>query len=78
VAAGLLPESQAAELLEHSICCDACALLLRQATQDLVEETTEQEITQLSAIPSAQEDWQQSLRKDSARHNTTATREGMP
>lgn len=61
VATGLLPESRAAELLEHSTRCDACALLLRQATEDLTDEVTEQEITQMSALPSAQEEWQQSL-----------------
>jgi CHAT domain-containing protein/tetratricopeptide (TPR) repeat protein len=61
VATGLLPESRAAELLEHSTGCDACALLLRQATEDFTDEVTEQEITQISALPSAQEEWQQSL-----------------
>jgi CHAT domain-containing protein/tetratricopeptide (TPR) repeat protein len=61
VAAGLLRKSQAAELLEHSTRCDACGLLLRQATQDFADEVTEQEITQISALPSAQEECQQSL-----------------
>ena len=61
VATGLLPESRAAELLEHSTHCDACALLLRQATQDFADEVTEEEITQISALSSAQEEWQQSL-----------------
>jgi CHAT domain-containing protein/tetratricopeptide (TPR) repeat protein len=61
VAAGLLRKSRAAELLKHSTRCDACGLLLRQATQDFADEVTEQEITQISALPSAQEEWQQSL-----------------
>ena len=61
LAAGLLPESQAAEALEHSINCDACGLLLRQAVQDFAEEASEQEITELSALPSAQIEWQRSL-----------------
>jgi len=61
VATGLQPESRAAELLEHSTRCDACALLLRQATEDFTDEVTEQEITQISALPSAQKEWQQSL-----------------
>lgn len=61
VAAGLLPESQAAELLEHAIRCDVCRSLLREATQDFAEEVTEQEIAQLSALPSAQEEWHRSL-----------------
>ena len=61
VAAGLLPESQTAEALEHSINCDACGLLLRQAVQDFAEEATEQEIMELSALPSAHIEWQRSL-----------------
>ena len=61
VAAGLLPESRTAEALEHSINCDACGLLLRQAVQDFAEEATEQEIMELSALPGAQIEWQRSL-----------------
>ena len=61
VAAGQLPESQVAELLEHSTHCDACGLLLRQSIQDFAEEATEQEIECLAALPSAQQEWQQSL-----------------
>ena len=61
VATGLQPELRAAELLEHSTHCDACALLLRQATEDFTDEVTEQEITQISALPSAQKEWQRSL-----------------
>jgi len=61
VATGLQPESRTAELLEHSTRCDACALLLREAAEDFTDEVTEQEITQLSALPSAQEEWQQSF-----------------
>jgi len=61
VATGQLAESRAAELLEHSTRCDACALLLRQATEDFTDEVTEQEIKQISALPSTQDEWQQSL-----------------
>ena len=61
VATGQLAESRAAELLEHSTRCGACALLLRQATEDFTDEVTEQEITQISALLSAQDEWQQSL-----------------
>jgi CHAT domain-containing protein/cytochrome c-type biogenesis protein CcmH/NrfG len=61
VATGLLPESRAAELLEHSTRCDACALLFRQATEDLTDELTEQETTQIRALLSTQQEWQQSL-----------------
>lgn len=61
VTAGLLPEIQVAELLEHSIRCDICRSLLRQATQDFAEEVTEQESTQLSSLASARPAWQQSI-----------------
>ena len=61
VAAGQLPDSQATDLLEHSTHCDACGLLLRQAIQDFTEEVADQEIGCLTALPSAQQEWQQSL-----------------
>jgi CHAT domain-containing protein len=54
-------ESHAAKLLEHSTECDACGLLLRQATLDFAEDATEQEIGRLSTLPSSQAEWQQSL-----------------
>jgi CHAT domain-containing protein/tetratricopeptide (TPR) repeat protein len=75
VAAGLMPESRAAELLEHSTRCDACALLLRQATQDFADEITEQEITHIRALASAQEEWQQSLAQ---RLSATESGRGKP
>jgi CHAT domain-containing protein len=61
VTAGVLPESRAAELLEHATRCDACGLLLRQAIQDFAEEVTEQEVRHFSALPSAQAEWQRFL-----------------
>ena len=61
VAVGQLPESHAAELLGHSTHCDACGLLLRQATHDFAEQVGEQEIRCLTTLPSAKEEWQQSL-----------------
>jgi CHAT domain-containing protein/tetratricopeptide (TPR) repeat protein len=61
VAAGQLPDSQVAKLLEHSTHCDACGLLLRQAIQDFAEELAEQEIGCLTTLPSAKGEWQQSL-----------------
>jgi CHAT domain-containing protein/tetratricopeptide (TPR) repeat protein len=63
VAAGQLPDSQVTDLLEHSTHCDACGLLLRQAIQDFTEEVADQEIGCLTALPSAQQEWQQSLAK---------------
>jgi len=61
VAASLLPESRTAELLEHSIQCNDCGLLLRQAVQDFAEEATEEDITQLCTLPSVQKERQRSL-----------------
>lgn len=61
VAASLLPESRTAELLEHSIQCDACSVLLRQAVQDFAEEATEEDIAELGALPSVQKERQRSL-----------------
>ena len=61
VAAGQLPDSQVTDLLEHSTHCDACGLLLRQAIQDFTEEVADQEIGWLTTLPSAKEEWQQSL-----------------
>ena len=61
VAAGQLPDSQVTDLLEHSTHCDACGLLLRQAIQDFAEEVADQEIGCLTTLPSAQQEWQQSL-----------------
>jgi CHAT domain-containing protein/tetratricopeptide (TPR) repeat protein len=63
VAAGQLPDSQVIDLLEHSTHCDACGLLLRQAIQDFTEEVADQEIGCLTTLPSAQQEWQQSLAK---------------
>ena len=61
VSAGLVSGSRAAELLEHSTRCDACGLLLRQATQDFAQETSERETAQLNSLTSAQEEWQRAL-----------------
>jgi len=61
VAAGQLPDSQVTDLLEHSTHCDACGSLLRQAIQDFTEEVADQEIGCLTTLPSAQQEWQQSL-----------------
>jgi len=63
LAAGLLPESEAAELLEHSTHCDACGLVLRRAKQAFLEQESEEEIAYLENLESAQAGWQQSLAK---------------
>ena len=64
VAAGQLPDSRVADLLEHSTHCDACGLLLRQATHDFAEEVAEPEIRCLNTLPSALEEWQQYLAQE--------------
>jgi len=62
MAADLLPEAEAGELLEHSTGCDACGVLLRQATEDLAPEA--QENGEISALASAQKDWQRALAQE--------------
>ena len=64
LAAGLVPESQAAELIDHSTRCDACGLLFRQATHEFADEATELETAQLAALTSAKEEWQRNLAQD--------------
>jgi len=66
LAAGLLLEPQAGNLLDHSAECDACAILLRQAAEDFAEETTEQEDAALQALQSAQPAWQGALAQELA------------
>jgi hypothetical protein len=44
----LSPKSEEAALLEHSTRCDACGLLLRQATEDFAAETMEGELRTLA------------------------------
>ena len=61
VAASLLPESRTAELLEHSIQCDACGVLLRQALQDFQGAESEEEIAKLDELQSAKSEWQLTL-----------------
>ena len=59
LAAGLLPEAQSNELIEHSTNCDVCASLLRQATEDFAEEVTTGETEQISSLSTSQPEWQQ-------------------
>jgi tetratricopeptide (TPR) repeat protein len=64
LAAGILPESDANQLLEHCVGCDACKLLIQRAMQDLSEEATETEGVYLSTLKSAQPEWQQLLAQE--------------
>jgi CHAT domain-containing protein/predicted Zn-dependent protease len=63
LAAGILPESEAEKLLEHATHCDACGLVLRQAKQAFLEQESEEELSYLTHLESAQPGWQQSLAK---------------
>lgn len=69
LAAGLLPESEAAKLMEHSTGCDACGLLLRQAIEDFAADFTAEENEQLSSLKTAQPGWQKAFaRKLATKH----------
>jgi CHAT domain-containing protein len=76
LAAGLLPDPQAGKLLAHSAECDACAILLRQATEDFAEEVRDEEAEQIRALRSAQPSWQRALAQRLAAQS--ATEESLP
>jgi len=76
VAVGLLPESQAAELLEHfHSLATAAACYAFKKLRTSRDEATEQEITLLSALPSVQEEWQQSTCSKAQRERIRAPQE---
>jgi CHAT domain-containing protein/Flp pilus assembly protein TadD len=74
LAAGLLPDPQAGKLLAHSAECDACAILLRQATEDFAEEVRDGEVEQIRALKSAQPAWQRAM----AQRLATQAHEPLP
>ena len=61
VAAGLLPETEIKELVNHAAQCDHCGPLLRSAADIIADETTPEEETVLAGLRSTQPRWQQNL-----------------
>ena len=61
VAAGLVPETKARQLMSHAAQCDRCGPLLRSAAETLSDETTPNEESTLASLSSARPDWQRNL-----------------
>jgi CHAT domain-containing protein/tetratricopeptide (TPR) repeat protein len=61
VAAGLLPEVKARELMKHASQCGYCGPLLRNAAETLLDETTPKEEEVLASLSSARRDWQKNM-----------------
>jgi CHAT domain-containing protein/tetratricopeptide (TPR) repeat protein len=61
VAAGLLPEEKAKELMNHAAQCDHCGPLLRKAAGIVADEATPAEESTLANLASAQPNWQRDL-----------------
>lgn len=70
LAAGLLPESEASGVIEHSTGCDSCGLLLRQATEDFSEDLKEGEEAQISSLHTAQAEGRRALARKLAAGQT--------
>jgi tetratricopeptide (TPR) repeat protein len=54
LAAGLLPPDRSEELLDHAAMCDDCASLLRHAVEDFTDEETDEEVSAVAALPTAE------------------------
>ena len=63
VAAGLLPAVESRKLMSHASQCDHCGPLLREASADLSEDASPQELQMLNELLSANEGWQQQIAK---------------
>jgi tetratricopeptide (TPR) repeat protein len=61
LAAGLLPESEAGDLLGHAAACDYCGLLLRRFSEDFTEALSPEEEQTLERLRSSQPDWQRRM-----------------
>jgi tetratricopeptide (TPR) repeat protein len=78
LAAGLASESRAAELVELAIHCEACALLLRDASEMLSANTTEAESREIESLESATEAWQRAVAARLRGANRQATPTARP
>lgn len=63
VAAGLVPDAKARELMKHAAQCGHCGPLLKDAVRMLADEVTPGEEALLASLPSGQPGWQKSLAK---------------
>ena len=61
LAAGLLSESRAKDLMRHAAQCDHCGPLLKTAAETFADEATPGEETALASLPSASPAWRQNL-----------------
>jgi CHAT domain-containing protein len=61
VAAGLLPEAKARELMKHAAQCGHCGPLLKSAAETLAEDITPGEEALLASLDSARPKWQKNM-----------------
>jgi tetratricopeptide (TPR) repeat protein len=66
LAAGLVHDSEASRLLEHSADCDYCGRFLREATEDFAPELSEREIESIRQLPSTLPGWQRNIARKMA------------
>jgi CHAT domain-containing protein len=63
VAAGLVPETEARQLMAHAAQCDHCGPLLREAAESLSDETTPEEEALVASLSSVRPEWQSRMAK---------------
>jgi CHAT domain-containing protein/tetratricopeptide (TPR) repeat protein len=61
IAAGLMDDEHAAQLLSHAAACRRCGALLKKAMEDLSEHTTAEEEEILSRLPMSSPKWQRAM-----------------
>ena len=61
VAAGLLPDAKARELMKHAAQCGHCGPLLKHAAEALVDETTPDEEAWLASLRRARPEWRKNM-----------------
>jgi CHAT domain-containing protein/tetratricopeptide (TPR) repeat protein len=61
LSAGLLSDSECALCASHAARCDWCGPLLKEAMQDLAQDTTGEEQETLAQLPTASLDWQREM-----------------
>jgi CHAT domain-containing protein len=61
IATGLMNDEDAARLLAHAAMCRRCGTLLKEAMQDLSEQTIAEEEEALSRLPMSSPEWQRAM-----------------